>query len=134
MQVIPRVPRHLVGLDAKTPLALTTAVITAETLVLRFGVAARHGARLLVSAAVFAAICRSSLCVGGASFRRAYSMSAVFNTDATCFRKRGAAFLRAHSLAAAAVLAAPASSFDGSGAIGERTALFGSMFTANPAC
>ena len=88
----------------------------AETLACRVGGAARHGARL-VSTAVFAAMRRSRFCVAGASCKLARSICTVLPTDTTCFGKSGAAFLLAHFLAATAVFEAPASGFDGTGAL-----------------
>ena len=80
----------------------------------------RHGARLLLSATVFLAMRRSRVCAGGISFKLARSVCAMLAADATCFSKRGAAFLLAHSPAATAVLAAPASALGCSGALVER--------------
>ena len=59
---------------------------------------------------------------------------APIGTDATCLRTSGAAFLRAHCLAATAMLAAPASGCDGTGALVERAGPKCAMFTANPSC
>ena len=125
---------HHVGAAAKHALAWTAAVFLAETLADRGGGAARHGARLLLSAAVFAAMRRSRGCVRGASCKLAGSASAVLDTDTTCFCKSGAAFLLAHFLAATAVLAAPASGCDGTGALVERAGPFSPMFTTKPSC
>ena len=123
---------HHVGAAAKHALAWTAAVFVAETLAGRVGGAARHGARLL-SAAVFAAI-RSSTTVGvaGASCKLARSTRTMLGTDTTCFCKSGAAFLLAHFLAAIAVLPAPASCFDGTGALVERAGPKCTMCTATP--
>ena len=63
----------------------------------------------------------------------ARSVCAVLDTDTPRYCTSGAAFLLAHYLAAAAVLFAPASSFDCSGALVERADLFGgAMFSAEP--
>ena len=105
----------------------------AETLAGRVGGAARHGARLL-STAVFAAIRRCRGCVGGASCKLARPTRAMLGADATCVRKSGTAFLLAHFTFATAVLVAPASGYDGSGAVVERADLFGAMLLANPSC
>ena len=121
------------GAPTKHARISTTAVFCAQTLAVSIGDAARHGARLL-SAAVFAAIRRSRVCVGGASFKLARSIRAVLFADTACLRKRGAAFLLAHFPAATAVLFAPASCFGGSGAIVERAVLSGAVFIAQPAC
>ena len=59
-------------------------------------------------------------------------MCAMLGTDATCLRKSGAAFLFAHFLAAPAVLAAPASALDGSGALVERAGPIDTVFIAHP--
>ena len=56
---LPLGAHHHVGAAAKHALAWTAAVFCAETLAPRGGGAARHGARLLLSAAVFAAMRRS---------------------------------------------------------------------------
>ena len=104
----------------------------AETLALRVGGAARHGARLSTSTAVFEAMQRSGFCVGGASFKLARSTRAVLGADTAWKRKGGATFLLAHFLPATAVLAAPASGVDGSSAVVEQADLFGAMFTAKP--
>ena len=57
----------------------------------------------------------------------------MLGADTTCYSKSGAAFLFAHFLAATAVLAAPASGDDGSGALVERADLFGgAMCFAHP--
>ena len=125
---------HRVGAAAKHALAWTAAVFLAETLACRGGGAACHGARLLSSAAVFLAMRRSTLCVGGASSKLARSICAMLFTDAACFSKGGAAFLLAHFPAATAVLAAPASKIDGTGALVERADPFSAMFTAKPSC
>lgn len=126
---------HHIGAAAKHALAWTAAVFHAETLACRGGGAARHGARLVLSAAVFAAIRRSTtVCVGGASCKLARSICTMLGADTTRFSKRGAAFLLAHCLAASAVLAAPASGYDGSSAVVERADLFGAMFAAKPTC
>ena len=117
---MPHASRPLVGAAAKHAFAWTAAVFVAETLAFRAGGAARHGARLLLSTAVFTAIRRCRGCVGGASFKLARSMRAVLGTDTTCSCKCGAAFLLAHFLAATAVLAAPASGCGGSGTLVER--------------
>ena len=114
---LPHISYHLVGAAAKHALAWTAAVFLAESLLLRGGGAARRGARLLLSAAVFVAMRRSRGCVDGASFKLARSSCAMLGTDATCSCKRGAAFLLAHFLATAAVLFAPASGYDGCGAV-----------------
>ena len=53
-------------------------------------------------------------------------------TDTTLYCTSGAAFLRAHFPAATAVPYAPASRYDGSGAIVERADLFRAMFCAYP--
>ena len=126
--------RHLVGAAAKHALAWTTAMFHAETLAFGGGDAAHHGARLLSSAAVFAAIRRSRLCVGGASFKLARSVCTVLAADTTGYCTSGAAFLLAHFPFATAVLAAPASGCDGSGAVVERADLFGAVFPAHPSC
>ena len=117
---LPHVSHHLVGAAAKHALAWTAAVFRAETLAGSVGGAARHGARLLRPAAVFEAMRRSRVCVGGASCKLARSLRAMLGADTTCYRKRGAAFLLANCPAATAVLVAPASGFDGSGALVER--------------
>ena len=58
----------------------------------------------------------------------------MLGTYITCFSKSGAAFLLAHFLVATAVLAAPASSCDGRGALVERAGPIASMFIAKPSC
>ena len=62
----------------------------------------------------------------------------MFPTDTTCCCQCAAAFLLAHFPliipAAAAVLAAPASGLDGSGALVERAGPVGTVFTANSSC
>ncbi len=58
----------------------------------------------------------------------------MFVADAACFSESGAAFLLAHCPAATAVLAAPASGFDGTGALVERAGASSTMFTAKPSC
>ena len=121
---------HLVGAATKHALVCTAAVFCAETLANRVGGASRHGARLL-SAAVFEAMRRSRVSVGGASCRLARSVCAVLGTDATCLRKSGAAFLLAHCLAATAVLDAPASGSDGTGALVERAGPKCAVFIAH---
>ena len=130
---LPPVSNHLVGAAAKHALAWTAAVFLAETLAFRVGGAARHGARL-VSAAMFAAMRRSRLRVGGASCKRARSTRAMLGADTACSCKGGATFLLAHLLAATAVLSAPASSSDGSGALVERAGPIRAMFRAKPLC
>ena len=127
---LPHVSYHLVGAAAKHALAWTTAVFLAKTLAPRGGGAARHGARLL-STAVFDAMRRSRVGVGGASCKRARSTRAMLPADTACYRKRGAAFLLSHFVATA-VLAAPASSSDGTGALVERAGPKCSMFAAHP--
>ena len=97
--------RHLVGAAAKHALAWTAAVFRAETLGVRVGGAAHHGAWLL-SAAVFAAMRRFKFCAAGASCKLARSVCAVLLADATCFSTGGAAFLLAHCPAATAVFGA----------------------------
>ena len=75
------------------------------------------------------------MCIGGASCKLARSVCTVLGADATRLRKGGAAFLLAHCLAATAVLAAPASGFDGTGALVERAGLLrGAMCCAKPSC
>ena len=54
-------------------------------------------------------------------------------TDTTCYCTSGAAFLLAHFPAATAVLFAPASGLDGSGALVERAGSISAMFGAKPA-
>ena len=125
---------HLAGAAAKHALAWTATVFHAETLALRVGGAARHGARLLLSAAVFAAMQRPKSCVGGAPCNLARFICTVLGTDTTCFGNGGAAFLRAHFPAATAVLAAPASGLDSSGALVERAEPFSTVFVAKPLC
>ena len=123
---------HHVGAAAKHALAWTAAVFLAETLAFRGGGAARHGARLLLSTSVFAAMRRSSGCVGGASCKLARSICTVLAADTACSCKRGAAFLLAHFPAGTAVLTAPSSCFDGSGALVERAGPTCAMFSAKP--
>ena len=125
---------HLVGAAAKDALACTAAVFCAETLAFGGGGAARHGARLLLSIAVFCAMRRSRASVGGASCKLARSMCTMLGTDATCLRKSGAAFLLAHFPAATAVFVALASGFDGIGALVERAGPISTMFSAKPPC
>ena len=124
----------LVGAAAEHALAWTAAVFVAETLAFSVGGAARHGARLLVSAAVFEAMRKSTSCVGGASCKLACSICAMFGADTTCSCKGCAAFLLANFPAAAAVLNAPPSSFDGTGALVERAGPIRAMFRAKPSC
>ena len=125
----------LVGAAAKHALAFSAAVFCAEALALGAGGAARHGARLLISAAMFDAMRRCRGCVGGASCKLARSTRAMLGADTACSCKGGAAFLLAHFPLATAVLGAPASSNDGSGALVERAYLFdGAMFCAKPSC
>lgn len=130
---LPLGAHHPVGAATNHALAWTAAVFEAETLGVRVGGAAHHRARLL-SAAVFAAIRRCRLCVGGAPFKFARSTRAVLGADTACFSKCGAAFLLAHFLPATAELMTPASGCDGSGALVVRADLFGAMFAANPSC
>ena len=129
---MPHASRLLVGAAAKHALISTAAVFCAETFAIRSGGAARHGAWLLLSATVFAAMGGSRGCVGGASCKLARSTSTVLGTDTTCNCTSGAAFLAAHFFPATAVLAAPASCIDGSGAVVERADLFGGMCCAHP--
>ena len=117
---LPLGAHHHIGAAAKHALAWTAAVFSAETLAFRGGGAACHGARLLLSASVFDAKRRCRGCVGGASCKLARSTRPMFGADTACSYTRGAAFLLAHFPAATAVLAAPASGFDGSGAFVER--------------
>ena len=72
--------------------------------------------------------------VGAAPFKLAHSVSTMLGADATCLRKSGAACLLAHFLVAPAVLAAPASSFDSSGAVVERAGPKCAMCAAKPSC
>ena len=58
----------------------------------------------------------------------------MFAANTTRCSKSGAAFLLAHFLAATAVLAAPASGFDGTGAFVERAESVATMFAAKSAC
>ena len=58
----------------------------------------------------------------------------MLDADATCFRKCGAAFLLAHCPAATAVLGAPASGCDGTGALVERAGPIGTVLHATPSC
>ena len=58
----------------------------------------------------------------------------MFSAHTVCYCSRGAALLLAHFPAATAVLAAPASSLGGSGAIVERADPIGAMFSAKPPC
>ena len=67
----------LVGAAAKHAFAWTAAIFCAEALAGRGGGAARHGARLLLSAAVFATIRSARVCVCGASCKLARSMRAM---------------------------------------------------------
>ena len=66
--------------------------------------------------------------VAGASPKLAGSTRAMLGADTTCLHTSGAAFLIAHFLAATAVLAAPASGCDGTGALVERAESFGTVF------
>ena len=129
---MPLASRPLVGAAAKHALAFSAAVFCAETLAFSVGGAARHGARLLLSAAVFGAMRRCRSCVGGASCKLARSICAMLAADTTCDCKRGAAFLLAHCPAATAVLAAPASGLNGTGALVERAGPKCAMFAADP--
>ena len=61
------------------------------------------------------------------SFNR---MCAMLGTDTACLSKSGAAFLLAHFPAATAVLSAPASGLDGSGALVEGADLLDAIFAA----
>ena len=115
-------------------LAISTAVFCAETLAASGGGAARHGARLPLPTAVFIANRRSTLCVGVAPCNLAGSICAMIDTDTTCLHKSGAAFLLEHFPAATAVFEAPASGFDGTGAIVERAESFAAMFIAKTPC
>ena len=122
----------VVGAAAKHSFAWTATVFVAETLASRGDGAAHHGARLLLSTAVFVAMCRSTLCVGGASCKFAGSARTMLDTDTTCLRTSGAAFLFAHFLAAAAVFAAPASwCCGGSGARVQGAVSKGAMLDAD---
>ena len=58
----------------------------------------------------------------------------MLGADTTRFHKSGAAFLLAHFLAATAVLAAPASGCDSTGALVERAGPMCAMFLANSSC
>ena len=130
---VPLASRPFVGAAAEHTFSVAAAVFAAEALADRGGGAARHGARLLVSAAVFEAMrSRCRVCVAGASCKIARSICAMLGTDATSHCTSGAAFLLAHFPAATAVLAAPASSSDGSGALVERAEPFCSVFIAKP--
>ena len=105
-------------------------VFYTETLALRFGAAARHGARLLVSAAVFGAVFGPRCPIRCTCSNITRSTGTMFATDTACYDKRGAAFLRAHFSAATAVLAAPASCSNGTGALVERAEPKCAMFAA----
>ena len=131
---LPLGAHHHIGASTKNTFSFAAAVFPAEALALRVGGAARHRA-WLVSATVFAAMRRSRVCVGAASCKLAVSMRSMFAADTTCLRKSGAPFLFANFLlAATAVLPAPASGFDGTGALVERAGPKCAMFIAKPAC
>ena len=100
---------------------------------LRAEMAVQSATGLLLSTAVFVAMGRSRSCVGCASSKRARPICAMLDTDATCLRRSGAAFLLAHCPVATAVLKAPPSGFDGTGALVERAGPIGAVFTATPA-
>ena len=73
-------------------------------------------------------------CVGGAAINLARPESAMLGADAACCSKRGAACRRAHFPAATAVLATPASGFDGTGALVERAGPKCAMCIAHTSC
>ena len=77
---------HLVGATIDPAFTRTTAVFDTETSGVRVGGAARHGAHLLLSAAVCVAIWRSTtVCVGGASIKLARSTRTMLVADVTCY-------------------------------------------------
>ena len=69
-----------------------------------------------------------------ASGKRARSIRTILGVDAPSSSKGGAAFFRAHFPAATAVLAAPASILDGTGALVERAEPVATVFFAHPSC
>ena len=125
---------HLVGASIDPAFTCTTAVFCTETLVVSVGSAARYGARLLLSIAVFLAMFRSTtVCVGGASIKLAFAFCAMLVADATCYYKGGAAFRLAHFLSAVTTVPIAVSFCYRSGsrgAVAERAETMGAMFLA----
>ena len=97
----------------------------------------QHAPRFRVFAVPSAAVRCAGLSLAhhlaGAAAKHALAWTAAVSpADATCSRKSGAAFLLAHFPAATAVLFAPASGLDGSGALVERAGPKCTMFVAEP--
>ena len=92
-------------------------MFVAETLALRWGGAARHGARLpLVSTMSVAMRFFSSSQTSGATCKLALSIRTVLLAETARFSKSAAPFDLAHFRGAAAVLATPPPFLDGRGA------------------
>ena len=104
---------NLVGATLNPTFACTTTMLDAETLASRGGAAARHGARLILSTAMFLAIWRSTtVCVGSAAIKLAHALRTMLAADIPCLRKSGAAFRLAY-FPAAVTAVPPAVSFFG---------------------
>ena len=123
---------HLVGATIDPAFTCTTTVFGTATLASRGGDAACHGAQLLVSTAVFVAMWRSRVCVGGAAIKLARSIRSMLAAHTTCYCKSDAAFGLAHFRFATAMPGAP--SFccrcGSSRAFTERAEPKGTMFPA----
>ena len=81
-----------VGAVASVALACTAPVFGTEALAFGGGGAACHGARRVLSTTMFEAMLESCVCVGGAPFGCARSVSTMLLAEAACLCKSVAVF------------------------------------------
>ena len=121
-----------VGAVASVASAWTASVFGTEALAFGGGGAACHRARLLLSTTMFETMLGSCVCVCGASFGCARSVSTMLGTEAPCVCKSVAVFHFAHFCAATAVPNTPSFALCGSLAIAKRAEPICTMLHANP--
>ena len=124
-----------VGAASDLAFHFATAMFATEAFAVRSGVAARHGARLLLPllpAAVCATMLGSWCCRGGASIDLAPSIRTMPSATAACNSTSLAALDLAHFDLAAAMPATQSSCFNIRFAIVKRADLFGAMLFAQP--
>ena len=98
---------HHVGATFDPTRSFTPTVFNAHTSSARGGDAAHHGARLVITTAMYVAMLRSTaLCVGGAAMKLALPCSAMLVADTTCYCNSAAVYYLAHFCVATAMLRA----------------------------